>query len=1015
MTQPFRRAAALGLALLVAVSSTAASASEALGWALHTGKVPLSQGAGLEKNVFWSDTYSDLRSEFYVEYTPNPDVTPTVAYGDKVLTRATLSAMAAALEAQGNRVVSGINGDWYVLASGAPTGLVVTGGVLRATPDYDDAWAVGFRSDGSAFLSQPRLSLSVTSGDRVWRLTGGLNKLRKVSAADGSGGLTLLTSDFAGETKNTQPGVDVILIPVDDGSGLYAPEPRIGRQTQYLVEQVLNSEGSIPIPQGRAILTLNAGDNPELLEALRGLQPGDPITLTVDTGDSRWTEADQALGGTYRIAANGEICQGLPTERTAWTAVGIRADGSVIFYTVDGRQAGYSVGATLTQVAQRLIELGCVDAIGMDGGGSTTLGASLPGQNGLQVLNRPSDGSQRSNSTAIFLTTRLQPVGDLASYYVTPGDSILLAGSSVQLSASPLDSHYYASPGGLPVNWLVSEGGGTVDGSGLFTAGSESGFSQVTATDGYASGTAYLTTVKTPDSITLSKEGAGGAVSALHLDPEEQVDLTASAVYRKLALVAQDESFTWTADPAVGTVDGTGRFTAGVLGASGSLTVSAGERSVTIPVDVSGHVYPLEDCEGDLPAFVPEISAFLELETDLDRVRCGRQSWRIRYDLPASGTASLVGSLLIPSGERYLGLWVYGDGSGNLLTATAVDAALQETPFLLTALDFTGWRHISIRMPENTLTLAGLQVVRGGDPSGEQGAQHQSGEIWLDHFTTSNQEFHDATPPVISLRRDGVQLTATVTDDVDRTFSMGQITLTYDGASHPFTWDEATGTLSAVLPAAGASSHRVSVTAADASGNLGRSSLTVEPGTEREAVFSDMAEHWALSYAAYLYDTGVTKGIPVGDQIQFQPDKDITRAEFFTLVARWLDLDLTQYADVELPFSDSGAIPDWALGEVKAMYGLGLLKGALADGQLYANAGATISRAEAMTILGRTQPMGYGGTALSAAGAEQTPGWALHYVQSLWAQGVLGDQEHEIRPLDLLTRGEMAMLLYRMR
>lgn len=1011
MKQCLRRAAALGLALLIAAGSTAASASEALGWALHTGKVPLSQGAGLEKNIFWSDTYSDLRAEYYVEYTPNPDVTPTVAYGDTVLTRATLSEMAAGLEAQGNRVVSGINGDWYVLATGVPTGLVVTGGAVRATPDYEDAWAVGFRSDGSAFIAQPRLSLSVTAGEQVWKLTGGINKIRKVTAPDGSGGLTLLTSDFAAETQNTQPGVDVILYPVEDGTGLSSPEPRIGRQTQYIVEQVLESAGSIPIPQGRAVLTLNASDNPALLEALRALQPGDPLTLTVDTPDSRWTEAEQALGGTYRIAASGQVCEGLPTERTAWTAVGIRADGSVVFYTVDGKQAGHSVGATLTQVAQRLIELGCVDALGMDGGGSTTLGAALPGQSGMQVLNRPSGGAQRANSTAIFLTTRLQPVGDLAAYYVTPSDSILLAGSSVQLSAAPLDSHYYAAPGGVPVEWLVSEGGGTVDETGLFTAGSESGLSQVTATDGYASGTAYLTTVRTPDSITLTNEATGAAVSALSLEPEEQVDLAASAVYRKLSLLSQDESFTWTADPAVGAVDETGRFTAGALGASGSLTVSAGETSVTIPVSVAGHVYPLEDCEGEVPSFVPELSAFLDPERDLDYVRCGRQSWRLTYDLPASGSAALTGALSIPSGERYLGLWIYGDGSGHLLLATATDAALQQTPFLLAALDFTGWKHVSVPLPENTLTLTGLQILRSGAPD----AAPQSGMIWLDQFTTSNQEFHDVTPPVITLRRSGTQLTAAVTDNVDRTFAAGQITLTYDGASIPFYWDEAAGTLSATLPAAGETSHRVSVTAADASGNLGRSALTIEPEGERDGIFSDMAEHWANSYALYLYDTGVTKGVPVGEELQFQPDKDITRAEFFALVARWLDLNLDLYAGVELPFADGDSIPEWALGEVKAMYSLGLLKGALADGQVYVKAGATISRAEAMTILGRTQPMGYGGTALSAPDAGQVPGWALPYVQSLGAQGVLGDPDSAVRPLDLLTRGEMAMLLYQMR
>ena len=43
----------------------------------------------------------------------------------------------------------------------------------------------------------------------------------------------------------------MILSPVDDGTGTYAVKPTIGRQTQYVVEQVLESTGSIPIPEAK--------------------------------------------------------------------------------------------------------------------------------------------------------------------------------------------------------------------------------------------------------------------------------------------------------------------------------------------------------------------------------------------------------------------------------------------------------------------------------------------------------------------------------------------------------------------------------------------------------------------------------------------------------------------------------------------------------------------------------------------------------------------------------------------
>ena len=175
MKQWIRRGAALGLALALTV--TAASASQAMGWDVHTGRAPLSQGASLGKNVFWSDTYSDLRTEYYVEYSPNASVVPRC------------------LRLQGHRpgdpVRHGpdpgepgqtggvrLNGDWYVLSTGAPTGLVVTDGIVRATGYYNDTWAIGFNADGTAFIARNGLSVSVSFGGQAVKLGGGINKVR---------------------------------------------------------------------------------------------------------------------------------------------------------------------------------------------------------------------------------------------------------------------------------------------------------------------------------------------------------------------------------------------------------------------------------------------------------------------------------------------------------------------------------------------------------------------------------------------------------------------------------------------------------------------------------------------------------------------------------------------------------------------------------------------------------------------------------------------------------------------
>jgi hypothetical protein len=71
------------------------------------------------------------------------------------------------------------------------------------------------------------------------------------------------------------------------------------------------------------------------------------------------------------------------------SAVGVTKDGRyLVLVTIDGRQSGYSDGATLAEVADWLTRFGAHDGINLDGGGSTTLVAESGGR--AVGLNRPS-------------------------------------------------------------------------------------------------------------------------------------------------------------------------------------------------------------------------------------------------------------------------------------------------------------------------------------------------------------------------------------------------------------------------------------------------------------------------------------------------------------------------------------------------------------------------------------------------------------------------------------------------
>ena len=67
------------------------------------------------------------------------------------------------------------------------------------------------------------------------------------------------------------------------------------------------------------------------------------------------------------------------------TAIGQKKDGTVLFLVIDGRQPGYSIGATLRDVQDSLCGKGCYIAANLDGGSSSTL--YLNGK----VVNKPAD------------------------------------------------------------------------------------------------------------------------------------------------------------------------------------------------------------------------------------------------------------------------------------------------------------------------------------------------------------------------------------------------------------------------------------------------------------------------------------------------------------------------------------------------------------------------------------------------------------------------------------------------
>ena len=196
------------IALLLSLSvvlSPAALASQALGWELYQTDTVLGPGLSVSSQILWGDSRQDYRREQYATFTPGQGTQPLVCYSSSVPATATLTSMAKGLEEYGYRVLAGANGDYFVMASGVPLGLVVSYGVLRSSSSYH--YAVGFDADGNCFVGKPDLTLTASFHGYDLSVSGGYNKSR-----DNQNGYFLYSADFGATTRASGSGSALPLV-----------------------------------------------------------------------------------------------------------------------------------------------------------------------------------------------------------------------------------------------------------------------------------------------------------------------------------------------------------------------------------------------------------------------------------------------------------------------------------------------------------------------------------------------------------------------------------------------------------------------------------------------------------------------------------------------------------------------------------------------------------------------------------------------------------------------------------
>jgi hypothetical protein len=315
--------------------------------------------------------------------------------------------------------LAAINGGYFVIGStdGTPGDMagisVLDGNLVSEAVDGRTSLILPPGPGKGADIAAIRDSVSATSSDGATRLVDGLNrKPGLIRACGGEGGdkpvevprhdftctddseLILFTSMF-GTSSESGTGVEAVL------------------DTAGLVTELRESRGGT-IPSNGSVLA-GTGDAAEWLRA--HARPGMTVHMAIDIsaeGAPLPVGASVVNGGPRLLGAavphitayaegfvhpdNAEFYYRFGIRRNPRTLAGLTREGKLLLVAVDGRQPGYSVGASFEESALLMRALGAEEAVNLDGGGSTAVTV------GTELLSRPSDATgERPLGDAIVL------------------------------------------------------------------------------------------------------------------------------------------------------------------------------------------------------------------------------------------------------------------------------------------------------------------------------------------------------------------------------------------------------------------------------------------------------------------------------------------------------------------------------------------------------------------------------------------------------------------------------------
>lgn len=731
---------------------------------------------------------------------------------------------------QGAQVVFGINGDFFS-ALGIPSGLQISRGEIVCARRLTKASFALFSDGSAAIVGNVAMHAELNSCAGSVEI----DAVNRVLTSHHDNRLYLYTPRFGAQPPSPANSTEVLVHFREADAKLKAGQPLRG------VVIRIADESSEPIPSCGAVLSAMGEKRAWIRKHLReGMEV--EIVVSFDQGLNRAVEVISGSSTLGRILLQGG--QVLPelfdpavpenNDRHPRTMLGIRGN-QVYAVVVDGRQPGYSDGLTFSEAAFYLQALGLEAALNIDGGGSTTCLARALGTSRLELVNRPSDGYERSVANGLAVVSTAPPA-ELSQLLLRPEGTVrVLKGSTLHFEVLGVDE--YLNP--VPVDpaklrWSIQGGIGWVKGGELTV--SSVGWGSVTASLGALSQTVAVEVVEEAGQIRFASSDflvEPGSVTRLDV---ELFTVSGEPVH------FSSDVLEWEASPEVGTIEH-GCLTAVNEMSEGIVRVKSGNASAAAQVRVGQKpllITGFQSREGLDISYRNAVPESVQLEIVANPVRFGPFAAKLSYDFrgqPGTSRATIhflneegVPGRTIPGQPQWFGIWVYGSNQGHALRLGLIDASGNPRSLDLTGpegIDWLGWRYVRCKVPANAVwpvTVTGVSLIEAREANKGHSA------IYLDNFRAeyilaqedvSGPTFSEFAPALGSvMERLPAQAVVKLVDE-ESGVNPNSIKVWVNDRPAAHSYDQATGILTIELTGDLGSTVMIKIAVTDNAGNPG--------------------------------------------------------------------------------------------------------------------------------------------------------------------------------------------------